>query len=526
MTALAPQTTLKDYNRFLLQSLEAHDEERKTLVAKFDDLANAQQPLGDLRQELIDRTAELHETQRLLNEQRLVVQEERETAARLIAENHVLMSRIEDDRSKVGALLALRKQETSMPTSDARYPVMVTIPRGGSANTSANATTPITAHAQPNQSGASAGVPHESLSLRSFVSQPSLMHVGNRRVGPAHNTSGGARGGGAASAASGSTLAAGVADTSGLGDAASPPHHVSTLVVNLGKEVETLKDLLEEQRRAYERDRAQRNVDERAREQKYVGDLKKYSSTIDAMQLQLNEAAKQHANDRHRTNQIERHLRGETEVLTVRAAEAERLLAVERARHTTDLHSALESQTVRAEHVVGSLRQRAKEKDERHVAETKRAEGALDTASKDVHRLSEAYERERRQRLRVEKHAKCEAEGHRSEINLMRQQLRTLEKRLFFMSAQQQPVNAAALAGGKRRPASATARRAQQMRAVPSSAAAAGFPRRAHADDDEDVEYAGGVFADEDGALVDEEGIRYVDVDYRDSEVSGTAPAA
>src|SRR5206468_3573921 len=128
-------------------------------------------------------------------------------------------------------------------------------------------------------------------------------------------------------------------------------HHSSTLVASLSKEAETLKTLLDEQRQSYEKDRAVRLADERSRDQHLTASLKKQAETIDNLQQLFNQSTKELCGLRHSALILERELRGEIEVLVARAAEAERQLAIERAKRTTDMNVVVGSQVMKAEHL-------------------------------------------------------------------------------------------------------------------------------------------------------------------------------
>jgi hypothetical protein len=378
--ALAPQTTVRDYNRFLEQSLESADAERRAMLQRFDDLSTAQQGLGDVRLELNDKCREVQELQRLLHEQRLVVQEEREKSARVVSENLVMRSQCDDDRLKIEALLNMRRTELAAAPTAAAAPIMLTVNRKG---------------------GADAPSSIESLSLR--------------RVASPHSSGV-------------STCAAGM-------DASSMAVHTpaaSTLVAALGKEVMTLKQLIEEQREAYETDRAVRVADDRRREQQHHDTVTRHSSTIDHLQTLLNEATKQLCTYRHDAQIRERHLRGDNEGLVTRTAESERLLAVERARHTSDLRVAVESHTAKSDNVSDQLRLRVREKDKKHALECDQMARTIEGLRATCAATAEVLGKERRERQRLAQKLKFDAAGRQSDVNLMRQQLRIVEKKIFF----------------------------------------------------------------------------------------------
>jgi len=217
-----------------------------------------------------------------------------------------------------------------------------------------------------------------------------------------------------------------------LGQGAQQSQPGSALVASLSAEVKTLQQLLDEQRAAYERDRAKQIADTRRMEQDLHRELKKHSSTIDELHRRLHQAVSELCVYRHDAQITERRLRGEVEILTARAAEAERLLSVERSRRSADVQSALESQHARTGHVVDHVRNRLAETEEKARKDVAKRDKAIAALEDTVRRAQDEAARERRIRVRCEQRLSAEQQGRLSDVGLLRQQLRALEKRVFF----------------------------------------------------------------------------------------------
>jgi hypothetical protein len=434
--ALCPQTTVRDYNKFLVRTLESSDSERQELLKQFQNLSTALEPLGDIRRELDVRTSELHDAQRIATEQALALQEEREKVARLMAENNTLMAEQDDARAKIGALLQMRLTEAKMFPNTAECPIMVQIPSAGSSHLQENKGGKKVSGSSSSGAGCALGSHsaevnrNPTLSLRSVVDSVPRGYIPPRSGAVPHNHSSMATTAAANDNSSGARTEAAPVDFTQVLYGSNNPG--SALVATLSAEVKTLKQLLDEQRAAYERDRARRIADTRRAEQDLHRELRKHSAAVDELNKRLHEAVSDLCVFRHQSQITERTLRGEVEILTARAAEAERLLTVERSRRVADVQSALDAQDAKTGHVVEHVRLRLSEREEQLRLARERHERDLESVRAGLKKAADDAEREKRIRIRCEQRLQAAEEGRQSDVGLLRQQLRALEKRIFF----------------------------------------------------------------------------------------------
>ena len=394
--------TISDYNRYLVSALEETDKERALLIEKFNTLATAQQEMGDLRGELQQRTTELERIQREVSDHRVMVQEEREKNARLVNENAVLQAQVDDDRAKIASLLTLCRQELRIEKD---YPLQVIVkPTAGAKK----------ALVASELSGNSIS----SLSLRHLVdsySRPATAagaNVSSQRAAPME----------------------GPAFSHQLSGALDVPPG-SALVPTLSKEVETLRTLLEEQRRSYDHDRALRLAEEHSRFEVMQSEMSKQSKTIERLQELLNSSTKEACTVRHESLLLERKLRGELETLSAQAEAAADALAREHSRRTADLQVATDEANVKAKEVLSKVRSTMLERSEAEKLERVKAEKNIEMLEQQIESLQSALQKERTAKQRMAKKHRLESEGLQSDIALLKQQLRQLERRIFFAHA-------------------------------------------------------------------------------------------
>ena len=403
--------TIVDYNRYLVQSLETQDAEKHALLTKFDELARSQEAMGDVRLQLLQRTAEVHSLQRVITDSKAALMEEREKTARLIAENQSLLATVADDRLKISTLIELRNMESVtqvdgivsgkvgaplLPISAARHakshPVMVSISKRGAASPSV---VPVSLVCCPQPRVSS------SLSLRHLAAVGSAGQGEHPETNAPWNTS-------------------------------SMSHGSSSLVIHLSTEVQTLKSLLDEQRAAFDQERAARVSDERARAQEQLTLQERLSRTLDHLERMLQMSTKELVAAKHHGNILQRTLLGQVEELSSRLTECESTLAKERHRHGDDMRLALDAQRSRVGTVTDQLRNELAERDERHTKERKQWEHDVSEWRHKFESANEEAQREKRIRHRIEQQQKAEEGGRKSDIALLKQQLRRIEKRLYF----------------------------------------------------------------------------------------------
>jgi hypothetical protein len=206
----------------------------------------------------------------------------------------------------------------------------------------------------------------------------------------------------------------------------------------LSKEIESLKALLDQQRRAYEHDRALRVSQERDRFQEQEKKIKDYADTIENLQKLQNEATRELVTYRHERQIAERNMRAEMEVLNAQLHEARQAIIRENHRQNADMQLALESVDARHNDLVGKLRQDLQSRRESSALERDRLEKVIGELQAELRTSKISLAQERRSKKRLIDHHKFENEGMQTEVNLMKQHLRAVEKKVFFGQARQQ----------------------------------------------------------------------------------------
>ena len=343
--------SVDDYNKYLIATLERSDAEKRLVISKIDTLAVEQRAMSDLRAELQQRSQENFRLQQDMSEHLLILQEEREKNARLMNENSVLLAQAEDDRAKIASLVRMRKGEIQLDESS--MPTRVSVLRQPLASKRGEA---------------------PSMSLRSVVTDYAVK----------------------------STCAAPSVET-----AIQPPPS-SALVTMLSKEIDSLKSLLDQQRRAYEHDRAARVAQERDRFQCQEKKLKDYADTIENLQKLQNEATRELVTYRHDRQIAERNLRSDIEVLRVQLGDAKQAIARENARQNADMQLALECADSRHNDLVSKLRQDLQERKETGAIERDRLERTIAELQAELRVAKLHLVQERKSKKRLIDHHKFE----------------------------------------------------------------------------------------------------------------------
>lgn len=385
---------LEDYNRYLVATLEKFDQEKQLVIAKIDELAKDQDALKDLREVVAKQSNEILKYQQDLSEHRLMLQEEREKVARLMNENAVLVAQGEDDREKIASLIRMRRTELSQRADEeaSSFPMRVSIMRPGAT--------------QPKR-----GEP-QSMSLRSVVTDyaGAKVHI----TKPSAHTI----------------------------DSLIQPPPSSALVTALSREIEGLKLQVDSQRRAYENDRAIRVCEERDRHHAQEETLRKYAATIDHLQALQNETTRDLVTYRHNAQIKERNLYGEIEVLRNAVEEARAQLHRERNTQTAGIQMAIQSADTRHQDVVHSLRQEIEDRTRGFRLEKDALLTRIEELTNELDKAHQKALRDKRSKKRLQEQHKLENEGLQTEIHLMKQHLRAVEKKIYFTQARAQDERA------------------------------------------------------------------------------------
>jgi hypothetical protein len=223
-----------------------------------------------------------------------------------------------------------------------------------------------------------------------------------------------------------------VRDPAAVDALAVQPPPSSGLVSALSKEIESLKQQLDAQRRAYEHERSVRVCEERDRHHAQEDALKKYSMTIDYLQNLNNESTKDLVTYRHQQLIAERQLHGEIEVLKASLAEANAAVAKERSRQTADMHLAIHNSETRHQDIISKIRDDYEEKKSVFSIEKQRLEHTIHSLTEELNKTKSMLAHEKKAKRRLVEQHKYENVGLQTEINLMKQHLRAVEKKVYF----------------------------------------------------------------------------------------------
>ena len=225
-------------------------------------------------------------------------------------------------------------------------------------------------------------------------------------------------------------LAPGVVDGR-IADALQPPVG-SQLVATLAAEVETLKTLLDEQRRAYEAERARRLHDERRRSDLMAEKDRAQVAALDALQAEAQTAVRALCLYRHQQQIVERALRGEIELLKVSCVETQRSMTHMARRKTQDMALALELAATQSSDQTAKLRADLAERRAAHFSEKEALLAAVVKLREENDKLIAEVAHEKKARARAESRLRLAKEGAQSEVGLLKSHLRAIEKKVYF----------------------------------------------------------------------------------------------
>ena len=385
--------SINDYNTFLVATLERFDAEKAHLLTHFDAVKPDQAALCDLRRELVERQREISMIAEERSTLSAVVQEEREKVARLFSENASLIAQAEDDRNKIASLLRMK----STAVQEDRVPLRIAIGSKGTTTSSKWGTA--------------------TMSLRSLVSGSASSPQSAYPIIAANDAL---------------RVVAQPQQLLTLQEAAVLSNPSSGLVTALSKEVETLKTLLDEQRVAYEHDRIRRVMDSKTQQHDLRSAIDQCTSTIEHLQGVSNEATVELCQYRHQQQIVERGLRGEIEILRVAVLQARQDLSKERSRKTADLQIAVENSDHRAQDNMDHLREEFSQRKEVLLKENEQLHHNRSILQQRVHQLEEVVKLEKKNKRRAAQRHNLDTEGLHTEINLMKQHLRAVEKKVYF----------------------------------------------------------------------------------------------
>lgn len=450
---LNPHSALKEFNAYLLQVLDSNDEEKRNIIARLRLVVQAQRSAAAVREDLMKLTMEFNETQRTAEELRLALQESREAQRRLEHENRVLSAQVEDDRAKIAALVKLCRAEIGAKGGNAD--LLMQLHHRKASDNDQMRQKQQQAGARAASSGRAGGSAPSFMPGRAGSSvaptAPSSV-VGGKSVSLRAACSPGGGGGadGTDDLAMGEQSQQQLANAAGSANLHLIPHGNDTttdivaqvlagtaggsesLVGNLRLEGNALKQLLDEQRAAYEASRAAHVRVARDCDRRHYEEAQRMAAEIKSLSDLIVTSTKDLCETRQNASLNQRQLRGEIESLVQRLAEAEKSRNTQSSRQTEELRVISMSERNKSAGVTDKLRSKLTHTEQRlHTLK--------DNLEKEVNHLQEALAtaqetaaRERRLRLRAEEHGRLKDKGTESDLGLLRAQLRTLEKKAFF----------------------------------------------------------------------------------------------
>ncbi|EAN79618.1 hypothetical protein, conserved [Trypanosoma brucei brucei TREU927] len=373
----------EDYVRMLRHTIKQHDAEKLALIERIDSCLKPEQAEAQrLRCEAAQRVEELGKVQRELSETRSMLQEERERANRLMYENVALHAQAGDDRATIAALM---KQTAAARSGAQKLP-----------NPTAS-TSPTRRTTSKRRSG------QQTISLRQACATQQ------------HDTTGDED-----------------PYTSNSANELSSPS--SALVAALREEVEMLKSLLDAQRAMHETERASRLQEERELERRRTEMTGTHLASIERLHGLHQASLADLIQTRHDMRIENRELRGTVERLQVALSDALATLKEERQKHTVDLQRQRQIADENAKVVTERLRRQLQERRALLITERERYGALLVQRGAELTRLREERTKDKKRLRELEKWRRLEVEGVNSEVNLMRQELRAMQRRMWFSS--------------------------------------------------------------------------------------------
>ncbi|KAG5484758.1 hypothetical protein LSCM1_06580 [Leishmania martiniquensis] len=461
------------YVRALMELIEAHEAGVRQVTASIDDLRLQREArYTEFKQEVQQREVELQNLRNERSDLTLQVQEERERSTRLLHENTVLYAHQAEQREQLGRLVelcrargqrlrALSKQNYKAAGGNLHRPrpmdVGAGVPGGAScegaraADAEEEDSTQELSRAGPyfKGSGVSANAAASS-TWPALESPPASMSI-HKAVGTANSA------GRSASTPSPAALG-GLADDAEVAALLNVPYKVQVPSAPLGsslhtitastgttaqllalnEEVNMLRQQLEEQRITYEQERGARSRENDELHRKHLEQEAKCRATIEQLELLHEESLRDLVQYRHSSEKQLRDARGEVDWLRAALQEALDLAEKERRRQHNDVYATEQRMSHQYYPKLQSLHAELEEC--RRGAFAQAHESAKAIAQKDelIEELQRKLKAEAKQRKRIEERYRLEMKGVHSELDLMRQSLRQMERRVYYRDVRDQ----------------------------------------------------------------------------------------
>ncbi|GET86682.1 hypothetical protein, conserved [Leishmania tarentolae] len=212
----------------------------------------------------------------------------------------------------------------------------------------------------------------------------------------------------------------------------------TTHLLALNEEVNMLRQQLEEQRMTYEQERGLRTSKNDDLHRQHLEKEAKYRSAIDQLEVLHEECLRDLVQYRHSTEKQLRDVRGQVDWLRAALQEALDLTEKERRRQHNEAYAT--EQRMSRQYYPKMQCLHAELEDCRRGAIAQAQENAKVIAEKDalVDKLRQKLKAEVSHRKRVEERYKLEMKGVHSELDLMRQSLRQMERRVYYRDVRDQ----------------------------------------------------------------------------------------
>lgn len=489
------------YVQALMGLIDRHGESVLEMTAAIDALRERREHrYAEAEQVTQQQAAELHHLRGERADLALQVQEERERSTRLLHENTVLHAQRAEQREQLGKLVELcrargkRLRVLGSAASGARVAAAV-----GAASAAAEDRSDLDhdtelarlGHGQRSSSNGIAGEPGTSArpgappaaavaattAASAMPSSPPASLSIHRAAGLAAS-----RGGvssafptPAAGAASSSLSLDGIADDAEVAAllnvpyklhvAASPsgaagsssstssaaPHIITANtaatahLLALTAEVNMLRQQLDQQRITYEHERGLRSREADEVHRQHLDQEAKYRAALEQLELLHEESLRDLVQYRHATEKQLRDVRGQVDWLRAALQEALDLAEKDRRRQHNEVYATEQRISRQYYPKVQSLHAEVEECRRSSLAQAHDHAKLLAEKEALVEELQQRLRAEASQRKRIEERYRLEMEGVHSELDLMRQSLRQMERRVYYRDARDQASEEAQL---------------------------------------------------------------------------------
>ncbi|KAG5505933.1 hypothetical protein JIQ42_06728 [Leishmania sp. Namibia] len=465
------------YVQALMELIEAHEAGVQQVTAEIDALRLQREArYAEFKQEVQQREVEQQHLRNERSDLTLQVQEERERSTRLLHENTVLYAHQAEQREQLGKLVelcrargqrlrALSKQHCrvtgSTPHRSRATDVGVEASGGASCEGARAAGAEDESDLELSRAGSCAKGSGASASagacstLPGLASLPASMSI-HKAVGSSTSA---AR---SALSPSPATLG-GLAEDAEMAGILSVPYKLQvpsapfgssshTITANTGttahllalnEEVNMLRQQLEEQRITYEQERGARTTENDELHRRHLEKEAKYRATVEQLEVLHEESLRDLVQYRHSSEKQLRDIRGQVDWLRAALQEALELAEKERRRQHNEVYATEQRMSHQYYPKLQSLHAELEEC--RRGALAQAHEGAKAIAQKDelIEELRRKLKAEANQRKRIEERYKLEMKGVHSELDLMRQSLRQMERRVYYRDVRDQAAEEA-----------------------------------------------------------------------------------